>query len=1270
MINYKKSLLSVVTATAIMTSSLAADYLPLTTATEDYQWVSIGISGLKSDGTAEVPAVAGAFRITDADAENVLVDADATDLLPVSGMTRVKDLVKLDLLSGLSTEIRIDTSANTYLESDPTRTMYVKIAGTSTILFSVEYKATMEGQILEFSVNDGEAYETKLNYENIYANPASATKIAGTLYQAAVIGDKLESLTETDSLVDYDFSNNPPVSSEWTLIDHRDAIGVGATGSTLRMYSFNALERKWEIYDSRNDTGTNDFTTVQNAKGYWARLDNAAVNGVGPMLTTVTDKESGLVLGDPTLSTADYTAAGLAEGWNFIAFDGQNSQIRDAVSGVIATIPTTGTIALTDSSGNHTLSIPVTGLSGNIVVAKEINTAISAAILTGDMPKTFQVKAFPAGAIGGDDVAIISNRKFTIDDPADDSVTVVTTLAGKDTLLEPIGTATEGTLTGAITTLGTAASNGVDGAMSIYGEYAMVIEPLVGADTAQALVQASIQLDRSLDGGVDAKTDLAVGDITTTLAATALTANAAGVVPTVIDLDMAGAPAHILLAADEPFTIRDHTFTRVYELNLQGATDSLLTFSNGGDADIEAAADTAADVVSDINGGDTGAGATNLSAAVDTANKIIIVGRGDTESGYFVAETAADLIQVSTSSEDEARGAVKAVISLDQLVKVDGRNDITIDIDEITNAALESVTIDFTDTFGTATAGTPVVTADTYDATTATTADNIAVLNLIIAQLEADFLAAGITATVSDDYDRATLDAGAAAEFAATIITITGPDVAAATLNYTGAGEADVVGTPDLGYIASNYFGDLAVDLKFNNVESPNYTMDGPLYTMVDNNMSLRALVSGTTDLVSGAGEVTWESIDLTRPPSEWFDSQDYDLFETSANVGYWAYLTATTEANLSINSSTFPGTYKHHFDKNDGTGISTTTNFVSGTLTVDVDGITTAEQLKSARVTATFGGETVELTQAAAGGVFTGAIDTHEARSISTNEEIDIIINIADGLGSNATYTITDLFDNVKPQKPVISLAAGVYSVDANVTDTDVAQFYVFSGLPLESDTPAATVADADGTIPGTGGPITVACDGQAAALWNGSADGITVVAVDGTGVFGGGNASDASTVNMMRILLDRSLITATNTAGTWDSTSTAYDYNSSCATTGIVSTTDTGVTVSSLTDDETVKFAFATDGNVSNLELPVTVYVMNDDDGGVARVEAAVTYPASYAGTDAFIQLGDFVYGFQLPTQAALDTAPNAGLTSDNPLELDADYDVSNPKHADVQL
>lgn len=1265
MINYKKSLLSVAAATVLISASLTAEeYLPLTTTANDFQWVSIGISGLKSDG--EIQAEDGVFSIDGTDEgepENTITDASSVDLLPVSGMERGgKDLAKLDAISVDDLEIRIDTTANTYLESDPVRTMYVTSTVGGAPQFSVEYKASMEGQKLEYSIASGVAYETTLSYEKVFAEPAVGVPIEGT---DLIPGVDLNSLTETESVVDYDFSDNPPNASEWTATDHRDAAADAIGVSTLRLYGYNAQDQKWEIYDSRNDAGTNDFNAIEKAKAYWARLDNEAVAGGGVLLTTVSDKESGLVLGSPALATADYTAINLAEGWNYIAFDGQQSAIRNAVSGVLATIDGDDDIELRDASGNHSLTIAVTGATNdNDTVAKEINTAISAAVLAGTMPKTFQVKAYPTAA-AGKIVAIVSNRKFTIQDPNDAAVTDVQTLAGKDTLLYPNdGLTTDGTAAGVIVDLGLAAGPGELGAMSVYGEYAMVIEPLIDADTAQFVGEASIQIDRKLVAGNDATTDLAAGAAADTAAevVTALNAGAAGVagvLSTEIDLDIDGAPQHILVAADEPFSIRDHTFTRVFAYGPQNA-NSTVTFSNGGSATI-VWTDVVADAVSDLD-----TGITNGAVVEDADGKIIVIENSAGESKYYVAETVADNIQASTSAQDESRGAVKAVISLESLVKVANNNVLTLDPTELADELADAHTISFTTEFGTVVTGTAVSPTALWVEDTDTDVngidDNLEYLDAMVLQLNTDLAAAGMTATASHNYP-------AVATLALAEITVEGSDVVAVAFSQAGgAADAVPVITNDTGYIAS-YSGDLAVDLKYNYVLTPNYTMNGPLFTMRDSGMALRSLVAGTTDLSSGTGEVSWESIDLTRLPSEWFDSQDYDLFETTANAGYWAYLTASPEENLTITDSALSKEYMHHFDHVDATGVSTTTNYFSGDLDIYVDGISDSDDEKSARVTATVGGETFELTQNALDdSLFQGTINTREARGITAGTNYDVIVNISDGLGSNATYTLTDLFDNVKPSTPAVSLVGGVVSVAADPADDDVTGFYVFAGTPPESDDPDTQAAAALGllTAPGT---VSVACDGQAAAAFDDVADGITILAVDGDGTLGAGNASDADTIPFMRILLDRSLITATNSAGTWLSTGDAVDYNASCVNTGALAD-HTGITVSSLTDDETAKFAFESNGDDLAHEVPLTVYVVSDLGGTYTEAHAAVTYPESYAGDDVFIELGGRVYGFQLPTAAAITTGALSGNSSGSPYDLTAIVGANNPKDAAVGL
>ena len=1213
MINYKKSLLSVAAAAAITATSLSAGYLPLTSDSNDNEWVIFGVSGVKTDGA--VATIPGAFSIT-ADGTN-----DTTDLLADEIETaNANALYSVKAITDANVEVRIDVATTVYLESDPVRTIYVDSSNDGSPNFAVSYKSSLEAKTLEYAIGGGNAYDLNISYENVFDNPIVGNEITGV---PKVDGNELVSLTETDSVVDYDFSNNPPVSDNWAALDgHRDNIATNG-GNELRVYQYIAAESKWEIYDSRNTA--NDFDEITAGKAYWARLDSEddGLNDAGAI-------EAGLVLGTPALTSADYTAAGLEEGWNFISFDGVNSEIRNSAVGMLVTFGVTSANPWTinDSSENHTLTITNGVGDTNIILAKNINNSIAQAKLLGTVPNNFELRAYPTGTAL--QVALIANKKFIVKDGGTDEILGATTLTGAD-LLDPV------TL---IDTLNTADVT-VAGVMTKYGEYAMVVEPLVGAGTAQGLTNSPASVEvlgstttSTLNYGVGV-----AGDTVTEV--TAVLTGHADITATEIDLGIDGTTEEILMASTAPFRLRDHSFTRVFDYNTQGATASDLDISVGPVTDINI------DVLSDAN---TEAGVINGSSAAfdaddDGAGNIVIVTDAAGAAKFTALEHTADLLQVATSSTDLAKGAVKNVYSLNYLSKIDARNDVTFTFLATTfpDAAADDLAFGFTDTLGTATVGT-TIQPNSGALAVNTLTNNTTVITAILAQLNTDLAAAGLDATATAVIDDVVITNS--------VITISGADIAAGTMDYTtggGAAEVDLTGTPDVGFVAA-YSGDLSKDLKYNSELTPNYVMNGPLYTMRDNNMTLKALVTGTTDITDGS--VSWESVDLTRNPSEWLTSQDYDLFDTDASAGYWAYLTPDTSNNpLSITSATLSKEYVHHFDEVIATTVGTTTNEFSGNLEVIVAGLSAADSYLSSRVTATVGGETFELAQDGVDKTkFTGSVSVHESYLFNTDTAYDVIINVADGLGNNLTETKA-ILDNIKPGVPTVVSAGGTITVSTLPAD-EVTGIYIFGGTPTEVGTEAAK----QGYISGSGGTASAACQGAASA-WDDTAGGITIFSMDGNGTIGLGNASNTANVAFMPIMISRVLMTDDAPGGIIDSATGGVDYNATCDSQGPL-TVNTGVTLTALTADTTVKMAYTSQGEDSGNEIPVTMYVVNG--GGGTQIKAEMKYPAHYAGTDVFFEIGGSVYGYQLPTAAALDALNNSDAT---PIDLDA-ADVTNPK------
>lgn len=1288
MYKYKKSILSIAAALAMSSTILSANYIPLTSTTNDGEWVLFGAAGFQTDGTAA--GADGVFRITGA--TNTVIDT-ALDDIPVSGLYVGTDaLAMLDSYdSAVPLEVRVDITGVTYAETEPFRTMYVDTNGDGAPNFAFTYKASLEGKTLEYTMNGGSASTVTIDYTKTFNNPIAGVFIVGS---AAVAGTTLSQLNDTNSVLDWDFADNPPLATQYDDTLNHDNI---AGGDTLRLYQYNAIGNFWEIFDTGNTAGTNDFDALTAGKGYWGKM-------------TTTNLEAGVVMGTPGLTSADYVNAELRTGWNLMSFDGVQSSIRHATTGLLLTTSTSGaaaTFTLTDSTGNHDITIAAVGAGdSNIVVAKTINTAVEQAKADGSVPYTFDLRAFPTENAG--EVALVSTKKFTVTDGAADELDDVSTLAG-----QPVINTATGTVAGAAT-----ADANTTGATSVYGEYSMVIAPLMGAGTAQAAVAGLGVMDvfgatnpntaeRVVIGATGAATATAIigtpdGDFTGSLG-----------LATAISLDMVSVD-HVLMSSVEPFKIRDTTFSRVYEFN-EGTTDDgkiqVDTANNITITKNAVAATGAAAADGDIN---TATG--NMPYAVAEGDNVVIISNVASKSEFTVYEYGdalnSDIFTQQAIGTDLARGSVKEVYSLEYLAKKELEHVNTIVLEDLPNSVLDTVAFNFVTPLGTIN-GTPFsphgsAYEDSVVAQTPVVADQLAAYDAYVEQINTDLAANGLTATAAHDYAAGALNSGT--------ITITGTDVinvtesvvndavgnaevftvtysaaagvptgetlifdgvtttlligdttaalvaaqvvaSGATANWTPADNGDgtvtwtanavgevadvtdvigagtftgtatavvdteggsvavetaaTIGTPDTGFLGT-LAGDLATDLRYNQILSPNYVMDGPHYTMRDNNLTLKALVTGTMNI--GTGVVGWDSIDLTRLPSEWLDSQDYDLFAIDARAGYWAYLEEdATVSTLAIGNAVLSKNYVHHFDEN-----GDTYNSFSGIIDVEVTGISTLDAGLSARVTATINGKTVELVNSAGTTSFTGTISTNEINGLAENTAYEVYINVADGLGAKVEKNFTTLFDNQKPVAPTVTINAGTVSIAH--TDTNVTGFYVFGGIIPEVYTAGDELA-----ILTSAGDVGVVCEEIDAVTATSTAGGLTVIAIDQNGTLGNGNASDSQSVAFMPILKSRYFISDSNVGADVTPTANGNDYNVSCSDTGPATIT-TGVLAAAITTGTTVKLAYTSLGEEDILATPITEYL--SDGTNIMRI----TYPDTYTGDDVFVQLGGIVYGYVL--------------------------------------
>lgn len=1220
MLNYKKSLLSVAAIAALTVTSLSANYIPLTdTAGNDKAWVLFGVTGLKTTG-AGAGTSAGTFGIPDNTADKVI---DTTDDLFTEGFlaSTGQSLGKVKVLKPYNTiQVRIDTSGAVFNNTEPIRTMYVALKDGGGPAFAVTYRASLEGHEMQYSTSaDGsDAHTVIISSVHTYNNPALGAVIQEI---AGIPGSGLSKLSD---MVDYDFSDNP-VNFAYYDKDKQQEDANTTANEYLRVYSFDTATETWELYDSRNNVDANDFSALVKGKAYWAKMNDST-------------KEGGLVLGSSSISPTDYVAAGITDGWNLMAFDGANPYIRKSETGLILELKSSGTINIYDSSANHSVSVDInnTNMSTVNTSCKGINDAIKTTKLEGKIPDTFDLKAF---AISATQIALISSKRFIVEDTAADVVGAVKTLANQDPYTVDPTNVTITSDTAAVSNLGSGAAS----AMSKYGESSLIFEPIYTAHAAGAgkihiqsaykdsTAKDAIDPGANINATVTATNDVDMGGYKTYSRA--------------IDVDYNGTVDRILISSTKPFYMRDHTFTRVFKYNDTNVTGEAYIRGTGSNADITLK-DTdhnVTDAVTEFDGNG------NVHAAVDPDNnttQFVIITDAKDASEYTITEaTTTDHLTDATTSNDIAKGAVKGVNSLSSFVVNTTSNTVSFTLDTPDDANDSTLTT-VKSTFVHETADTTTIVVKSADVN-----DSKVWATDYKALLETLLSTASISATVSSAEHNAT----------AIDVNITSTDILNIKVDYTG-GENNVTyndTTVDKGKL-SKTTPDLTPDLKFNAVYAPNYVADGPLYTMNSAGFDLQALVTGTTDISDGS--INWDSIDLTRTPADWLDSQDYNLFQVNETSGYWAYLATTAGASaIAVSVAELkPLTYTYHFNKVSAvTNTATNYNHFSGNIALTIAGLDTDARAVPI-VNALVAGSVVELSNINGGNAYTGKISSYEVGTLTSGYNYDIFANIADGLGNHLINQDLALkIDYEKPTLPTIDLGDGT-----NVTFTssaDTAGYYIFNGQIPEVNTENASNLFASLTSTEAAGYALCAADKMKKLEWDEKAYDLNVIAVDGAGVFKKGNVSDTNTKKYVPMLKDAVRLIDTDNSDSVAAT-IGEVYDATCTTTG-PQTVNYGVTLTAETDLHTVKIAYSPENISDTTATPVTLFVKTSDysDAGVAKI----TYADIYAGKQIYIDLGGHVYSLILPTSDEISTddtagagprygAAGVGAVTDTPLDL----------------
>lgn len=1238
--NYRKSILSIVTAMALANSAMAdttATYLPLTNTTNDNSWILFGVNDFSNGEPSN--AVSGPTSFSSGlveSAEDVATDNNATDIYDMGGGKYLASLQGLDESDLTHVKVGINTSGITYSETEPVRSMYIKVNDTDPNV-KLNYKASLEGKYMEIIVNQSttDIYNVYISEESTWNNAA----IAGTEpVDTTGPDDDLKSIA---LVLDGNSTNNPINASNWDKTVHYTTAD-NDTNNTATFYKFDALSQQWKIFKNDNTGSANDFTEFEKGSAYWGRVDLSSNN------VNDADGATNLILGNPSATNQSQLAASylddsnntkLADGWNMLAFDDLFPYVRHAATGLVLTsISADDNLTITDDSGVYsTPDITLAG-GGTAADATLINTSIESAKLRGVLPKSFNIKAF-ANSVANS-LVLISDTKFTV---GSDGGIAVKTLHN----LDPYQAGDQ-------VTIGDLSTDG--NATSAYGEYAVMLNVLydTGANSMLADHISKVQFGDSLLSDHTAINITQAGkDVADVVAE--LGANNADLVPTVtaIDTNFDGNANMFIVANETPFYVRDATYSRTFTTTTTGVggIDGAYTISGTTAVAVTPVADdNASDFNISINGqkAATGVYAGVVGNPVTSTTLVVASTVASTFELKDTVSTTADYFKTSDNTDVLAQGAVSGVYSLDALASrpvtqysfstvfsgcaQPEENNNTLDINITTAVNLDNEAI-------------------AAESNVTTTAGRLAYFDGIVKSINDAITAGNLHGYASHDY---TTDVDS---FDTTRLTVEGVDMSGFAItegNVTTAGalpivpaaaatDANAATATTLGALS----GDLAGNLKFNAVYTPNYANYGPLYTMHDAGFDVKGMLRAMTDITDSS--IAWDSIDITRDEDDWFIQNEFNLFNVNLESGYWVYLAEKTDANITIGQATFTPTYSYYFDND----LVTTNNVVVGQLRVNIDGLlsSTADIAgTTSNVYAIIGGEEVQM-KLNTGTEYTADVTKFESLYFKENgDPVSITIRATNGKGMASKSTDNVEFDYDKPATPTVAYP-NASSAIFTTTSTDAEKFYVYDGGIPEIDS-ARTTALIESIDVTAGSGSSNICSKFTFGVLN------TLRVVTADGDDGSANISDALQVKYTTFFKGSSVITHFSD-GTTDKSQLAKVYDATCteAATQPTGTENSGVSIKALISNKEAVIAYVA---IANTEFDTNVAWDSIYKIGTTEVVQLQNTDA-YAGKTFLIEYEDTLYTSTFPAnQAQADAGTDARFTL---TEVSSDNTDLNP-------
>jgi hypothetical protein len=1177
--------LAAIAALGITVSATANDIIPITLSSSN--WKMIGVNGGFSENSG---SVTGTETVNDNFFTGISTSSSTTNTITATDIVKFMVINHNGLTEPNSASMTVYTSGHSHSLTAQERPMYISADGSGIADIKILYQDHLEGETFGMKING-------VQYEGVFASTSTQENPGNLATPTVSVANAEFDILDT---IDLEIANNPGFenASSGTITDYTKSSNKDAIGSAdaLRVYSYNASAQKWDSF--RYGNTNNDFTTWEPGKSYWVKL----TDGGG------TNAQPGIILGsDGITSTTHKTMVDSGEitnGWNMLSFD--NKPLRYSGTGLILGISAVAAddqFTIFDENGVQSVLVTVQDLDSNGSlhvkdVALSVNSAVSMAKANGTVSENFNVKAFTDGT----DLILLSDRAFRINDldstgATDDVFDTVVTLGGQDPLtIENPGASAEIQTYTNVGDLGVGGTGDPTVVQSRYGEYSLIVKPNVS--TAGVFTGPLL----TANGGVGA---IKVNDNAVIPLDLASVTNFAGIVtagasiPTLdgdidfavsIDLDNSGnADTIILTNKDERFYIRDHTFTRVYTVDITATTvaDTFSITSGNNGADIVGGALNAGTNTAAVNfkGALTATTGGVKAKDIDTTTVAVFTDIL-TEKDFDVKDIALkDLLTLSSSSDDLAKGAIKEVYSVSDIAKADVNKTVFTLTVQNGLPATEKFDLDF-DTDGELTASrTATIATITGNAATAASTE-----------VTASAIASAINTEAVTSY----LDVYA--EASGSTLTVSGYNLVLGSGDLTDAGGnttlfdavndslesnnstiildlSDGNGTLNRGGVINVAdLPTLVSDLKYSPVYSPEFPVDenAPIQSL---NKAGKKVIKMLSPVESGSS-IAWSYIDLTKAAQDgWFNIEDsYNLFNTDRERGYWIYLRDADSNPLSFDGNvSVIATYIHHFnnDVNNTTSsqdLASDNIISSGSISVEVSGLSGNGY---ENVVATLGNNKIPLV--ASGNFFSADFSTAELPFSLASKDYNLTVSVFDEFGNVITSSAIP-FDNKAPANPTVSISGK----NLTITSLDATMAHIYAGDINESNpTPTSLYPDnTDTTYMGSFDIVSAINYCAMASDFDSNLTGWRLYTVDGDGNPDNSRVSNIALVNPNETTTSwypvyKNASVLVTSGGETDINATTFD--SSCEKSATLST-DNGVYLQNLTADKNISIAYET--------------------------------------------------------------------------------------------